>query len=133
MTLQSGITTFFRNPMRLFYTILGSISLALGLIGIVVPVLPTTPFLLLSAALYVKGSQRLYNWLMNHPTLGPYITNFRVHRAIPFKTKVVAIVSLWVTMLVTVIFFIPLVWVKILLLTVAAAVTWHILSFKTLR
>ncbi|OPZ98657.1 MAG: Inner membrane protein YbaN [Bacteroidetes bacterium ADurb.Bin416] len=119
--------------MNLLYTILGSISLALGLIGIVVPVLPTTPFLLLSAALYVKGSQRLYNWLMHHPKLGPYITNFRVYRAIPLKTKVVAIVSLWVTMLITVVFFIPLVWVKILLLAIAVAVTWHILSFKTLR
>jgi uncharacterized protein len=119
--------------MRLLYTILGSISLVLGLIGIVVPVLPTTPFLLLSAALFLKGSQRLYDWLMHHPKLGPYITNFRVHKAIPLKTKVVAIVSLWVTMLITVIFFIPLVWVKILLLVIAAAVTWHILSFKTLR
>lgn len=119
--------------MKLLYTILGSLSLVLGLIGIVVPVLPTTPFLLLSAALYLRGSKRLYDWLMHHPTLGPYITHFRVHRAIPLKTKVVALIMLWVTMLITVIFFIPLVWVKVLLLAIAAAVTWHILSFKTLK
>ncbi len=119
--------------MRFFYTMLGSISLILGLIGIALPVLPTTPFLLLSAALYLKGSQRLYDWLMHHPTLGPYIINFKVHKAIPLKTKVFTLIMLWVTMLITVIIFIPLIWVKALLLAIAAAVTWHILSFKTLR
>lgn len=119
--------------MRLLYTMLGTLSLSLGLIGIFLPVLPTTPFLLLSAALYLKGSPKLYAWLMKHPRLGPYITQFRVNKAIPLKTKVVAISMLWVTMLSTVLFFIPLTWVKILLLVIAAAVTWHILSFKTLK
>ncbi|MDR2840025.1 MAG: YbaN family protein, partial [Paludibacter sp.] len=58
--------------MKLLFIILGLISLALGIIGIFLPLLPTTPFLLLSAALFARGSQRLYNWLINHRVLGSY-------------------------------------------------------------
>lgn len=119
--------------MKILYTVLGSVSLALGILGIFLPVLPTTPFLLLSASLYLKGSEKLYNWLMNHPKLGPYITNFRIHKAIPLKAKIASVSLMWLTILTTVIFFIPLLVIKILLLLVAVAVTIHILSFKTLK
>ena len=57
--------------------LLGSLSLFLGLLGIALPLLPTTPFLLLSATCYFHGSDKLYRWLMTHPTLGPYIHSFR--------------------------------------------------------
>ena len=103
--------------MKTLCIILGSISLALGILGIFLPLLPTTPFLLLTAALYFKGSPRLYNWLLNHRHFGPYIRNFRENKA----------------MLYCIFFLIPLLWVKILLGLIAAGVTYHILSFKTLR
>jgi len=119
--------------VKILYSVLGSISLALGILGIFLPVLPTTPFLLLSASLYLKGSEKLYNWLMNHPKLGPYITNFRIHKSIPLKAKIISILMMWITILITVIYFIPLLPVKILLLLIAIAVTIHILSFKTLK
>ena len=70
---------------------------------------------------------------MNHPKLGPYITNFRIHKAIPLKAKIASVSLMWLTILTTVIFFIPLLVIKILLLLVAVAVTIHILSFKTLK
>ncbi len=113
--------------------ILGSISLALGILGIFLPLLPTTPFLLLTAALYFKGSPRLYNWLLNHRHFGPYIRNFRENKAIPLRAKVISLVLMWGTMLYCIFFLIPLLWVKILLGLIAAGVTYHILSFKTLR
>ena len=69
--------------MKIFYTVTGTISLVLGIIGIFVPLLPTTPFLLLSAAFYFRGSPRLYRWLIQQKQLGPYIKNFREYRAIP--------------------------------------------------
>lgn len=112
---------------------LGSISLALGILGIFLPLLPTTPFLLLTAALYFKGSPRLYNWLLNHRHFGPYIRNFRENKAIPLRAKVISLVLMWGTMLYCIFFLIPLLWVKILLGLIAAGVTYHILSFKTLR
>ena len=119
--------------MKTLCIILGSISLALGILGIFLPLLPTTPFLLLTAALYFKGSPRLYNWLLNHRHFGPYIRNFRENKAIPLRAKVISLVLMWGTMLYCIFFLIPLPWVKILLGVIAAGVTYHILSFKTLR
>ena len=69
--------------MKTVCIILGTVSLALGIIGIFLPLLPTTPFLLLTAALYFRGSPRLYQWLLNHKCLGPYIRSFRENKAIP--------------------------------------------------
>ena len=97
------------------------------------PLLPTTPFLLLTAALYFKGSPRLYNWLLNHRHFGPYIRNFRENKAIPLRAKIISLVLMWGTMLYCIFFLIPLLWVKILLGLIAAGVTYHILSFKTLK
>ncbi|MCD8261763.1 MAG: YbaN family protein [Bacteroides sp.] len=85
--------------MRILFIILGSISLALGIIGIFLPLLPTTPFLLLTAALYCKSSPRLYNWLLNQKHLGPYIRNFRKHKAIPLRAKILSVSLMWATML----------------------------------
>lgn len=120
-------------PMKTLYITLGTVSLALGILGIFLPLLPTTPFLLLTAALYFKGSPRLYQWLLNHKYLGPYIRNFRENKAIPLRAKVISLLLMWGTMLYCIFFLIPLVWVNILLFLIAAGVTYHILSFKTLK
>ena len=85
--------------MKILYIILGTLSLILGVIGIFVPLLPTTPFLLLTAGLYCKGSPRLYNWLLNQKHLGPYIRNFRENKAIPLRAKVISVSLVWITIL----------------------------------
>ena len=110
----------------------GTISLILGILGIFLPLLPTTPFLLLTATLYFHGSTKCYNWLMNHRILGTYIKNFRENRAIPRKVKIVSISMLWITILSSAWFFVPYIWVKILMIVIAILVTQHILSFKNL-
>ncbi len=119
--------------MKQIYIALGTVSLVLGIVGIFVPLLPTTPFLLLTAALYFKASPRLYNWLINQKHLGPYIRNFREEKAIPLRAKVLSVSLMWGTMLYCIFFLIPLLFVKVLLLCVAIGVTYHILSFKTLK
>ena len=119
--------------MKTLCIILGSISLALGILGIFLPLLPTTPFLLLTAALYFKGSPRLYNWLLNHRHFGPYIRNFRENKAIPLRAKIVSVSLIWITILNCVFFIAPYWWLKILLLLIAAGASYHILSFKTLK
>ena len=101
--------------MKTLYIVIGTISLALGILGIFLPLLPTTPFLLLTAALYFKGSFRLYNWLLNHRYFGPYIRNYRENKAIPLRAKIVSLVLMWGTMLYCIFFLIPLIWVKVLL------------------
>lgn len=120
--------------VRTFLVILGGLSLVLGLLGIFVPLLPTTPFLLLAAALWVRSSPRLYAWLLSHRRLGPYIRNFRENRAIPLRAKVFSVTLLWVTLLYCIVAVVDAWWwAQLVLLCVAVGVTWHILSFATLR
>jgi len=95
--------------------------------------LPTTPFLLLGAALYIRSSEKLYNWLISNKWLGSYIKNYREGNGIPLKTKIFAIVTLWIAMIYSIIFLVPMLLVKILLILIALAVTIHILSIKTLK
>lgn len=110
---------------------LGLISLSLGILGIFIPLLPTTPFLLLSAALFMKSSKRLYNWLMNHKYLGKHLQNYLLHKTISKKSKISALSLLWIAILATIIMIIDNLIIKILLLVIAIAVTIHILSFKS--
>jgi uncharacterized membrane protein YbaN (DUF454 family) len=119
--------------MKTLCIVIGTISLGLGILGIFLPLLPTTPFLLLTAALYFRGSPRLYQRLLDHRHLGPYIRNYRENKAIPLRAKVISLLLMWGTMLYCIFFLIPLVWVKILMFLIAAGVTYHILSFKTLK
>ncbi len=125
-----GLSGFFLDKMKLFYKIVGTLSLALGLLGIALPVLPTTPFLLLTAALYARSSDRLYAWLMNHPRLGAYIRDFREHRSLPLHVKVVSIGMLWATILLSV-YLVDVTWLRVLLFVIALGVTVHILHYKT--
>lgn len=119
--------------MRILFILLGSLSLVLAVVGIFLPLLPTTPLLLLAAALYLRSSPRLYEWLLNHKYLGPYIRNFREHRAIPLRAKIVSVALIWITLLYCALWVVPQIWIKILLIGLAVALTIHILSFKTLR
>jgi uncharacterized membrane protein YbaN (DUF454 family) len=113
--------------------IAGVISLSLGVVGMAVPILPTTPFLLLAAACFLRGSDRLYQWLMNHRFFGEYIRNFREYKAIPLHSKILMIGLLWITILFSIIFVVDSIYIRILLACIAIAVTAHILHFKTLE
>ena len=113
--------------------ILGSLSLVLGVSGIFLPVLPTTPFLLLSAALYIRSSARLYNWLLSHKHLGPYIRNFREHKAIPLKVKIMSVTMVWLTLLYCAVFVAWVWWMRVLFIAIAIGVTVHILHYRTLK
>ncbi len=117
--------------VRYLFIVLGIISLGLGALGVVLPVLPTTPFLLLAAALFIRGSEKYYNWLMNHRLFGPFISDYINHKSVPLTSKVIALIMLWTTILSTVIFFINALWLRILLLGIATAVSVHILQLKT--
>lgn len=109
----------------------GSLALALGVLGIFLPVLPTTPFLLLSATCYFHGSKRLYTWLMNHRRLGPYIRSFREDKSIPLRVKIVSVTMVWATLLYCAVFVTEIIWLKALFMILAIGITWHILSYKT--
>lgn len=114
--------------------VVGTVSLGLGLVGIVLPLLPTTPFLLLAAACYMRGSKRWYNWLMNHRYLGPYIRDYREGKGIPLTTKIGAILLLWATISYSALFVVPpWLWLRVLLFGIAIGVTVHLVKLPTRR
>lgn len=119
--------------MKILLTILGLISLVLGILGAFLPVLPTTPLLLLAAFLFLRSNRRLYDWLMNHPKMGPYITNFIKHKAIPLRVKVIAVSTLWLTLLYCAVFVAEHWALRGFFILLAICITWHILSYKTLK
>lgn len=114
---------------RTVLLIVGTICVALGSIGIIIPVLPTTPFLLLAAGCYVKASQRCYNWLMNHKLFGAFIKGYIEGSGVPVKSKLIAIAYLWIGISISIIMLKTL-WVQILLICIATAVTIHIALIK---
>ena len=118
--------------MKILLTILGLISLGLGILGIFLPVLPTTPLLLLAAALFLRSNMKLYAWLLNHPKLGPYIRNFMEHKALPLKVKIISVSLVWITLLNCAIFVADHWAFRLFFIILAAAITYHILSYKTL-
>ncbi len=119
--------------MKSVYTVLGLVSLALGVLGVFLPVVPTTPLLLLAAFLFLRGNIKLYNWLMNHPKLGPYITDFMTHKSIPLHVKIVSIALMWTSLLCCAIFVAQTWWLRAVFIAIAVGVTIHILSYKTKR
>jgi uncharacterized membrane protein YbaN (DUF454 family) len=110
----------------------GWLSVVLGVIGIFLPVLPTTPFLLLAAACFARSSPRFYHWLVDHPRLGPWIRGYLDGEGIPLKGKVYAIGLMWVSIGFSC-WLVPMIWAQGLMLVSAVLVTVYILRQKTLR
>lgn len=117
---------------KAMYIVAGSVSLSLGVVGVFLPVLPTTPFLLLAAFCYLRSSERLYDWLMNHWLFGPFLYNYVTYRAIRMRVKVASITVLWATIIASVLL-VHNIYVTLLLVLVGVAVSVHILMLKTLR
>ena len=111
----------------------GSIFLGLGFVGIIVPGLPTTPFLLLAAGCYVKSSDRLYSWLLDHKLFGKYIHNFRETRSISLRSKIISLIIMWVMIGLSIYIFIKIIPVKIIIALLGVIGTLVILLIPTLR
>ncbi len=125
-----------KMPSRLIRGILiiaGTFFVGLGVIGIIVPLLPTTPFLLLAAACYARSSKRFFNWLIKNRWFGNYIKNYRDGKGIPLKVMVVSISLLWLTIAFSAIFIVHNIYIRIILIIVAIGVTTHILSIRKLK
>jgi uncharacterized membrane protein YbaN (DUF454 family) len=122
----------FANSVKKYALIFtGSTSLALGIVGIFVPVLPTTPFLLLTSFCYIRSSKRLYAWLINHRVFGSFIDNYMNYRAVKRSTKIVTLIFLWI-MLGRSIYYLSNLPLRMLLFAIGIGVSIHILTLKTL-
>lgn len=111
----------------------GTLCVALAALGLFVPVLPTTPLLLLAAVCYARSSDRFYRWLVTNRWFGAYIRNYREGRGIALWHKVGALVLLWLTIGYAAGFVVPQWWLKVILVGIALGVTVHLVKTKTYR
>ncbi|MCK4885025.1 YbaN family protein [Candidatus Bathyarchaeota archaeon] len=119
--------------VRALFFVAGTVSLAIGTIGIVLPILPTTPLLLLALACYCRSSKRMTKWVLTNKYFGSYIRRYKEGKGIPIKTKIIAISTLWITISYSA-FFIVNIWiVQLILFVIAIAVSIHILRLPTYR
>ncbi|MGB5925519.1 MAG: YbaN family protein [Dehalococcoidia bacterium] len=108
----------------------GTLCTGLGIIGIFVPILPTTPFLLLAAACYMRSSERFYQWLINNRIFGAYVRNYIEGRGMPVRIKIFTILLLWLTIGLTIAFGVQNTIIRIVLVCIAIGVTVHIVLIR---
>ncbi len=115
--------------IQILFIALGTFFVGVAVVGILIPVLPTTPFLLIAAALYARSSVKFYNWLINNKVFGRYIRDYREGKGIPLKVKITILALLWITIGFSA-FFTGIFWIKFLLVIVAIGVTIHITGIE---
>lgn len=95
---QPETLTHRERVIRAFWVTCGTLSLVLGIIGIFLPLLPTTPFVLLAAACFARGSEKFHHWLITHKRFGPLVRDWQAHRSIPLRAKCLALAMMWTSM-----------------------------------
>jgi uncharacterized membrane protein YbaN (DUF454 family) len=119
--------------VRSLWIAAGTLAVALGILGMFLPVLPTTPFLLLAAFCYARSSERFYRWLLYNRWFGEYIRNYREGRGIPLREKVLTLAALWATIGFTALYVVTSWWGRLILVAIATGVTVHLVKVKTFR
>ena len=125
--------TYRSNFIKWILIIVGSIFTGLGIIGIFLPLIPTTPFLLLAAACYIRSSEKHYKQIMNNKWLGKYLKNYLEGRGISIKSKILSISILWITIGYSAFIVVDAILIKIILLLIAIGVTIHLIYIRTLK
>jgi hypothetical protein len=127
-----------KKVTRALWLVAGLLCLGLGTIGMVLPILPTTPFLLAAAACFCKSSARMYNWLLSNKWFGEYIRNYKEGRGLPIRTKITVLTVLWATISISTVFLLnrllppqPVLPMELIMLAVAVGVSIHILRLPT--
>ena len=109
----------------------GMICVGLGVLGILLPGLPTTPFLLLAAYCFARSSERFHAWLINHRWLGAYVRNFEEGRGMTRRAKAATLLVMWLSFGVTIVFLVPVLWGQLAMFLLASAVSIYLLRLPT--
>lgn len=128
---MSALSRFKNKLLKGFLIVIGWLSVVLGVIGIFLPVMPTTPFLLLAAACFMRTSPKFYHWLVDHPKLGKYVVYYLDGKGIPMKAKIYTICLIAISMTITS-FIVPVTAVKIALPLIGVLVALYIVRQPTL-
>ena len=126
--------------IRTLFLIAGTICVIFGAIGVVLPILPATPFFLAAAACYYKSSPKMHRWLLTNKWFGAYIRNYKEGKGLPMKTKVTALTMLWITMGASIVFMLDrllptqlVLPMQLTMIVVGVAVSIHIIRLPTFR
>jgi uncharacterized membrane protein YbaN (DUF454 family) len=133
MSMGRGTGSVGEKTLKLIYNIIGTVSLVFAFIGIVLPIIPTTPFVLLSAACYYKGSERLHGWLSRNEVFGPIIRDYEEHRGMRKATKVKALTVMWAAVLASALLILDTLTMRALVLLIAVIGTVSMLRIKTIE
>ncbi len=117
---------------KVILIICGLVSLLMGVLGIILPLLPTTPFLLLSAYCFGKSSKTLHDWLLHNKVFGDYIKQFRQGQGIPLRAKVIILLMLWASVIYSIVM-IPFLLVKIMMATTGISISYFVIFHKRFR
>lgn len=120
------------SGMKAVFNIIGCIAVALGVIGVFLPLLPTTPFLLLASACFARGSTRLHQWLLNSEPLGAYLRDYEAGRGIPMRAKIVAILLMWTSLIVGIVR-VPSLGLRLMLAAIGLGVSIYLIWFVPVR
>ncbi|HFE39534.1 MAG TPA: DUF454 domain-containing protein [Gammaproteobacteria bacterium] len=113
------------TSFRVFLVLLGTGFVVLGVVGVFLPILPTTPFMLLAAWCYARSSRRFYNWIMNNRVFGPIIREWRQYRSIPRRAKRTALILMPSTFAISIVFFVPIFWVQLMLAVLCVVMFYY--------
>ena len=116
---------------RYLLIVAGTLAVGLAILGIFLPILPTTPFLLLAAFLYARSSERFYRWLLTNRLFGSYIDNYRRGLGMPRREKILTIIALWLTIGFSALYVVEAIWLRAVLGLIAVAVTVHLARIPT--
>ena len=131
LVIEIKITT--SKILKVVLIIFGWINVALGIIGVLLPVMPTTVFLLIAAACFARSSERFYVWLMSNKYLGKFVLDYREKRGMTLRSKVLAVTMLCAVISYSALFVAGVLWLKITLAAIAFGVSAYIISLKTVK
>jgi uncharacterized protein len=117
--------------VRPLFLLAGFVCLGIAVLGLVLPLLPATPFALLAAACFARSSERFYAWLLRHRSLGPVVREWRAHGSIPYRTKLWAIALMAASLTVSIVFFVPYRWLQVALALFGAALAAWLYSLPS--
>ena len=117
--------------LKYFYLISGILLVGIGVIGIFLPLLPTTIFLILASICFLKSSPKANSWLKNHKVLGGYIDNYQNKTGLTRNAKITNIITLWTSISLSAFLLTEELYIRLILLAIAAGVTIHLLMIKT--
>lgn len=119
--------------VRIILLIAGFLLVGIGILGMFLPLLPTTIFFLLAAWCFARSSEKFHKWLHKNKLFGKYLSDYRIKKGMTLGSKIYSISFLWIGIFASIIFATKLIYIRILLIAIAVGVTWHIAAIKTIK